>query len=163
MRRFSIPLIATALALSFTGACGCGSAYGRHAIVLKNGTSQEIKDAMVTYDGFRSLGGGIAPGGSKGDMGPPKGIPNRATVEWTTPDGQRHEQVVEVAEHVPKGFDGNVIFTIREDGSVELEAQERPDLGAAMAADWEEVALDNNTGQPLRDIGVAYRGFCPAH
>jgi hypothetical protein len=129
------------------------------SVVLVNGTTQEVRDATVTYGSFQSLGGRLAPGQSKGDMGAPEAIPDRATVAWASHAGERHQKEVEVSGRVPEGFGGNIVFTIEGSGEVRVSTQKLPDFDELMASDGEEVVVSNDSGEVLQNMGVAYDGY----
>jgi hypothetical protein len=98
----------------FSGGCSVED----YNVVIKNVGKLDIEDAHVTYGQFRSVGGFLPAGLYAGHGHPDQPIPNRATVEWRTLDGQMHRKDVEVKELVPKRFRGDIQFEIADDETV---------------------------------------------
>jgi hypothetical protein len=109
----TIPLIL------FVCACQTVSSVPKYSVIIKNGTANTFAGASVNYGAFESGGGYIPPGNEKGYEFVPVSIPEKATVVWRTMDGTAHEQIVDVLKVLPNGFhDGDIIFTVKEDGHV---------------------------------------------
>ncbi|MDD4870756.1 MAG: hypothetical protein PHR77_09370 [Kiritimatiellae bacterium] len=97
-------------------------------VVIKNVGKRTINDATVIYGEFSS-GGGIIISGSEAGYGHPEyPIPEKATVEWRTEDGQMHRKDVEVKKLIPKGFGGDIQFEIADDNTVTVRVIPREDL-----------------------------------
>jgi len=97
-------------------------------VVIKNVGKRTIDDAHVVYGEFRSIGGIIIPRSEKGHGNPDYPIPETATVEWRTDDGQMHHTEVEVKRLVPKGFRGDIVFEISDDNNVTVSVVPRQKL-----------------------------------
>jgi len=87
-------------------------------VVIKNVGAHSISKAHVTYGGFRSVGGVLPPNIYAGHGHPVHPIPDAATVEWCTEDGQMHRKEVEVKKLVPRRFRGDIHFEIADDNTV---------------------------------------------
>ena len=105
--------VLTCLAASV--ACGQND-YG---IAIRNLTTREIHDAHVTFEGFRSVGGGIEPGLYVVHMQVGRPIPESAVVEWKT-GGIQKRRSVQVRDAVPPRFRGDIFFDIMPDESVQV-------------------------------------------
>jgi len=98
-----------------------------YAIGFYNASNQQLGEAFVRWsaNGFPWIagGGGLAPdrdhrGHGSTDEFQPDPIPGKVTLIWKTPDGQRHEQVMAVAEKVRdiKHFTGTIYFKFTDNG-----------------------------------------------
>ena len=117
-------LAGSLLMVLFTAGCNVEE----YNISIRNTGSAPITEAHVIYDGFRSAGGNIQPGGGGVHLLPDYPIPDRATVEWRTADGQTHRTEVEVRKLIPKGFRGDIQFGIAEDNTVTVRVVPREKL-----------------------------------
>ena len=112
------------MVLAVVSLMGCTSSRLRYGVEMRNGTSEEVNDVSVNFDGFRSGGGVLVPGGVKSYQYVPRPVPLRATVVWRTGDGQLHERGVDVPT-VSRDLiqDGMLIFTIRDAHADEVDVQ----------------------------------------
>jgi hypothetical protein len=94
----------------------CGPA-GFH-LTLKNGTTHDIYDAHVEFDGFRSLGGVFGAGTAKTHVDLNRAIPSEATVVWRNPDEQSFSKRVVVPANLRSAEE--LVFTIHEDATVSV-------------------------------------------
>jgi hypothetical protein len=96
---------------------GCVAAR-EYSVAVVNGTQDTISDADVAFGDFHSGGGWLRPGiaNVNGSATPP--IPDYATVRWRTSDGVLHEERVPVRSVLPRGYHGDLSFTIRPDNTV---------------------------------------------
>jgi len=102
------------LAGLLTGGCGVQE----YNVVIKNVGKRSVDHAHVMYGEFRSVGGVLPPDVWSKHMVPEYPIPERATVEWRTEDGELHRREVAVKKLVPKGFRGDIQFEIHDDNTV---------------------------------------------
>lgn len=99
--------------------CSVTSAYD---IVIKNVGSKPVDEASVSYGEFKSVGGYISPGRSKGHMDPGYPLPDIAIVEWRSEDGELHQKEVAVKKYVPRSFRGDIQFEINDKNEVAVKA-----------------------------------------
>lgn len=95
-----------------------GCATEDYSVVIRNAGRHQLDRANVTYGEFNSGGGVIIPGSIAGHGHPGYPIPDKATVEWRTEDGQIHQKVVEVRKLIPLGFSGDIYFDIDDSTNV---------------------------------------------
>ena len=117
----------TAFALLLAG-CACASQHVKYSVVLANEGTNAIRGAHVRYDKFESVGGYLRPGVKKVDTFVPVPIPEHALVVWKGEDGKAHEKKVPVQRLLPKGFSGEIIFAIKDDGGVTITNRPFQDL-----------------------------------
>ncbi len=91
-------------------------------VIVRNGGTRRVTNVQVAYGEFRSIGGTLSPGIWKLHGNPGHPIPETATVEWRTEDGQMHRKDVEVKSLIPKGFRGDIEFEIADDNTVNVRA-----------------------------------------
>ncbi|MDD4870754.1 MAG: hypothetical protein PHR77_09360 [Kiritimatiellae bacterium] len=97
-------------------------------VIIKNVGKRTIDDAHVIYGEFRSIGGILPSGIYAGHGHPEYPIPEKATVEWRTEDGQMHRKDVDVKKLIPKRFRGDIQFEIADDNTVTVRVIPREDL-----------------------------------
>lgn len=103
-----------------------------YGVAIRNMTTNDIEEAHVTFDGFRSVGGGIEPGLYVVHMDVGRPVPESAVVEWKA-GGTRRSQTVRVRDVVPSHFHGDIYFDIMPDGSVHVVPRtEAPPLPSAL-------------------------------
>lgn len=103
-----------------------------YGVAIRNMTTSDIEEAHVSFDGFRSVGGGIEPGLYVVHMEVGRPIPESAVVEWKT-GGSQKSQTVRVRDVVPSRFHGDIYFDIMPDGSVQVVPRtEAPPLPSAL-------------------------------
>jgi hypothetical protein len=122
LRKLVLPLV---LVVVF-GAGGCKPQ--NYNVVIKNVGAGRVDRAQVRYGSFRSIGGVLSPGIWKIHGNPDYPIPDVATVEWRTEDGEMHSRQVEVKKLVPKGFKGDIQFEIADDHTVTVRVIPRDDM-----------------------------------
>jgi len=75
-------------------------------MAVHNGGSVEVTELVVAYGGGRGLPTLLLPGATDTHLyaSDTHTLPTRVDLQWRTPDGERHQQTVEVAKDmVPKG------------------------------------------------------------
>lgn len=111
--RANVSMLLLVVTVSFV-AC----ADSEYSVTIRNETSGMLTDAEVAYGSFKSVGGWIAPGSSKTHAGV-KDKPDRTvTVQWRAADGVLHRAIVPLP--VEEQFSGDLLFTIKNDGSVSV-------------------------------------------
>ena len=66
----------------------------------------------------------MSPGVTKTHRYVKVAIPDRATVQWRTPDKVLHSKEVDVRSILPKNFsDGDIIFDIHDDNDVRVSTE----------------------------------------
>lgn len=111
------------LGLIGAGLVACAAMRPEYSVVIENRMATSIDDANVKFGKFESGGGTMSPGTSGGHRGVRAPVPKMATVEWRTPDGVLHQEEIAVRSRVSRGFSGDLIFTIRNDGEVDFRAE----------------------------------------
>ena len=111
-------LICASMVASLLSGCSLMMGGRLNAVVLNNTGKQELNDAHVSYGEFESVGGVLVPGAVAGHGGISHPLPERATVQWRTPDGTLHSKEVAVRSQLPKGFRGEVWFQIDDSSGV---------------------------------------------
>jgi len=89
-----------------------------YSIVIKNIGNIELNDVHVFYGNFESVGGVFSPYARSRHSHPGYPLPEKATVQWRTPDGILHKQMVEVKKNVPVNFKGDIQFEINHKNEV---------------------------------------------
>jgi hypothetical protein len=97
-----------------------GSCLGtsEYSVAVFNGSPDTVSDADVSFRGFYFIYGWLRPGILKVNGSASSPIPDYATVRWRTADGLMHEQKVAVRSVLPRGYRGDLSFTIRPDNTV---------------------------------------------
>jgi len=109
------------LALTLLWVASCATARPSYTIMVRNSTGESIKDATVSWEGFKSVAGGsMFPGVWSSDNFIRTPLPARVLVRWRTPDGVTHREEVAIPKGVPRRFRGTLHFELLEDGRVEV-------------------------------------------
>jgi hypothetical protein len=77
--------------------CGLPS---RYSVTLENETAVRLDDVQVTWTEYVVSAGIVSPGTGKIEAFPDASFPERAVVQWRSPDGFLHEVEVDVAAAV---------------------------------------------------------------
>lgn len=99
-----------------------GSGYD---VAIKNIGKIEITDAHVSYNGFKSVGGYIAPGTDSVHMNVQIPLPNEVNIQWRSKNGVMHNKIVSLKNHKKK-FKGKISFLIDDNNNVEVVVVEAP-------------------------------------
>ena len=102
-------------ALVLMTACQVMAKPPRYALTLKNGTTNMIEQAGIKFEGYKFDWGNFSPGRSKSDRMVLQPIPEKAVVYWKSRDGKQHDSEVIVKALLPKSFEGDITFIIKED------------------------------------------------
>lgn len=119
-----LPICAPLLIVLFAVSCA-----KEFSVAIKNVGSEDIYDAHIFIDQFRSAGGILPPGISATHGGIPGPIPEAVIVEWESADGVKHRERVAVPESIPRDFDGDIVFQIDGENRVTVTTEARLDLG----------------------------------
>lgn len=128
-----------------------------YSVVIRNGGTDALTNAHVSFGGFISIGGNLSPGIKKIHLDAGRSLPKQAKVEWRTPDGVLHQKQVAVRSRVPRGFAGDLIFTIRDDGEVEFRGETWADQDARVAEEMRRNPPIFEEGE-LETVANAIRG-----
>ena len=112
---------------------GCwpaGSRYPKYDSEFLNATGSTINDVQISWsangEDFRQRAGIVSQGpDSSKVMGfSPDPIPDKVLATWRSGNGERHEQVIDVASHIPdiKHFTGSIVYKFTANG-VDIESK----------------------------------------
>ncbi len=127
-RRFL--LLGPILACGSTGSNGgAEQEFVDYGIEIFNGCSAQIHQAQVSFGSYRSRPTNPGPGRTTGEALIEEPVPETAVVQWQDGEGTAHRLEVEVLKGMPRGFEGNIVFDIRDGDQVVVRFAPWPDPG----------------------------------